>query len=481
MIRKHIESLLNLEHELRLLIFDCYGFFSSYNYISLLKEYDFDIHYYLNVEEFRILYEELLKENKNKIAVIVKRNIYVPYDIRQSFRCVDLSLYAIFPKLNGSVLEDYMRDLELISYSYDKCYSDSTTPAQTDKFIKEEVFTKQTVQKYCKDKSAELSEKCLVDSNYIDWLNIAKEVALVRYYAAKFDVPVDLSSVDDEFKQFIYENYDKVSLEINQDYPLIVTKTLDIICKSNEKIALIVMDGMSLVDFETISRHFDGIKYESNCSFAIIPTTTAISRQSLLLGEYPRVLDKPFSGINEENEFKLALSKRDYIDNQIMYSREYESDISQFTKFIAVIINDIDDIVHGQKQGREGMFNNMNTLGKSGKLQNLIRQLYKQGFTVYITSDHGNTLCTGVGSFRSGIEVETRSKRMVVLKNFAEANDLMEMNTTEYPGYYLDQSYKYYICNNGVSFDNKGDMVMTHGGISLDEVIVPFIKITEVD
>ena len=39
---------------------------------------------------------------------------------------------------------------------------------------------------------------------------------------------------------------------------------------------------------------------------------------------------------------------------------------------------------------------------------------------------------------------------------------------------------RYFICKNGVSFDIKGKNVMTHGGMSLDEVVVPFIKVKEV-
>jgi len=213
----------------------------------------------------------------------------------------------------------------------------------------------------------------------------------------------------------------------------------------------------------------------------MIPTTTSISRQSLLSGKYPQELDKPFSLSNEEKEFFAAAESHGYAGNQVMYSRDYEPDIRAFTKLITIIVNDIDEIVHGQKQGRAGMYNDMELLGKTGKLQNLIKHLYKQEFNVFITSDHGNTPCVGVGSFRSGIEIETRSARMAVMKDFAEKNDLLAQNTTEYPGYYLDKSYQYYICNHGISFDSRGKLVMTHGGISLDEIIVPFIKITGVD
>ena len=39
----------------------------------------------------------------------------------------------------------------------------------------------------------------------------------------------------------------------------------------------------------------------------------------------------------------------------------------------------------------------------------------------------------------------------------------------------ITNAYDYLICNVGDSLDIKGENVMTHGGISLDEVVVPFI------
>ena len=44
----------------------------------------------------------------------------------------------------------------------------------------------------------------------------------------------------------------------------------------------------------------------------------------------------------------------------------------------------------------------------------------------------------------------------------------------------ISQRNDYLICDVGDSFDAKGDDVMTHGGITLDEVIGPFIKIKAV-
>ena len=66
---------------------------------------------------------------------------------------------------------------------------------------------------------------------------------------------------------------------------------------------------------------------------------------------------------------------------------------------------------------------------------------------------------------------------MVVLKDFADVSADLEERTFEYPGYYMDKSYRYRICNGRTSFDNKNEDVMTHGGITLEEVIVPFVEV----
>ena len=47
----------------------------------------------------------------------------------------------------------------------------------------------------------------------------------------------------------------------------------------------------------------------------------------------------------------------------------------------------------------------------------------------------------------------------------------------EYPKYYLPKEYEYLICDAGTSLDVSGEQVMTHGGMTIDEVVVPFIKI----
>ena len=125
------------------------------------------------------------------------------------------------------------------------------------------------------------------------------------------------------------------------------------------------------------------------------------------------------------------------------------------------------------------MLNDVTVLSKQGQLLGLTKRLLHHGFDVYISADHGNTPCTGMGKLmKTGVEVETKSRRMIVLRDFADKQSLArQYELIDYPKYYLSKEFDYLICEAGRSFDAKGEEVMSHGGITVDEVIVPFIKI----
>ena len=69
----------------------------------------------------------------------------------------------------------------------------------------------------------------------------------------------------------------------------------------SEKAAIIVMDGMSEFDWTILKRSFTGICYCQSAAFAMIPSTTSISRQCLLSGKYPSQLIEPWKQSKEKN------------------------------------------------------------------------------------------------------------------------------------------------------------------------------------
>jgi hypothetical protein len=477
-----VSDVLSVQYEKRLLIFDTKDFRKTYDYTKILSEQSFFVVIYDDIEAFRLLFEKEITPSDTKWAVIVSDSSYVPYDIRKEFYEVPISLKTVFPKLDEDVLGEHLTDLDIIGFTYQEVYSKKITTRETEQFLEEIVFATDNVKRYlefCRLEITAFLSSREGSLNYIEWIEIAIRKATIEEYAARVGLMADLTFVDEAFSSFVLGDYSTLSGLVNSAMPTILPKVMDYIAK--DKVALIIMDGMSLFDFNILSRFFDGIEYDLQCSYALIPSTTSISRQSLLSGKYPRELGNPFSLSKEEKGFYDAAAERGYTGQQTEYTRGYEVQPGPFTKFLAVIINEIDDIVHGQRQGRLGMYNDITLLGESGKLQTLIRTLHSNGFTVYVTSDHGNTLCHGIGGIRNtGVEVETKAKRMLILKDFADVGQVVEDSTIEFPAYYLDKKYRYLICKTGVSFDVKNSQVMTHGGISIDEVIVPFVRIKAV-
>lgn len=302
MIEKRVAELFSIEYEKRLLIFDTDRFCDAFDYIGFLISRDFEVIRYEDIEAFRLRYELDIRNSEHKYAVVVFSDIYVPYDIRKQFFEVHISFKNIFPKLHEDTVQRYVKDIDLISFAYEQLYFSCDTREKTEEFISNTVFSKENVKNYC-----ELMTKKLLPSGdksgitAKEWIEIARKKALIDYYAARANISVDTSFVDVYFEKFIFNGYQKLSGETKKDAPAILPKVIDFI--AHGKTALVVVDGMSLFDFEVISRYFEGIEYEYYCTFALIPTTTAISRQSLLTGKYPRELKHPFTLSDEEKGF----------------------------------------------------------------------------------------------------------------------------------------------------------------------------------
>ena len=217
---------------------------------------------------------------------------------------------------------------------------------------------------------------------------------------------------------------------------------------------------------------------QDDASFALIPTTTSISRQSLLTGKYPQEIDNPFSLAKEESGFYEKAASLGYTGTQAFYGRGLDAEPGYQTQLAVIIINAIDDIMHGQLQGDVGMAQDLTLFAQDERLTTLIRRLCSTGFTVYITSDPGHLSCTGNGlTKRFGLEAETKAQRLVILKDFAEASEALLEATHAFPGTYLDKNYQYLIAREDGAFASLDRKLVTHGGVSIEEVIVPFIKI----
>lgn len=467
----------------RLILIDSDHLEEKYHYCAYFAERGFQVIRYEDDLRFRVEYSDLFDDDSGKYLLLVQQGAYVPFDVIRRFKSVDVSVNSLYPNLNSAVIrEDTCMDYDLLSTAYSRNYDDLRTPEKTLMF-RETMYSYSTVRDLLNEKMALLHQLVESTVSYKDWCRISALKAEIDVMATERNVAFDTGFVDEPFVKFVLSDFGKLSSVLDKGSPVLVSRAMEFMHDNSDKFAVIVMDGMSQFDWSIICKGFDGLRYEKSDVFAMIPTTTSVSRQCLLSNKYPSQLIEPWKQSKEKSEFVACAEDMGFTSEQIGYERGYDADFTSNVKCAAVIINDVDDMVHGQKQGRIGMFNDITVLSKQGQLVALTKRLLRAGFDVYITADHGNTPCVGMGKLmKTGVEVETKSRRMIVLKDFADKDALLSQHDVfEYPKYYLNKAYDYLICGAGHSFDSKGEDVMSHGGITVDEVIVPFIKIKAVD
>ena len=468
----------------RILLIDADHLTEDTRFTDGFKARGFEIVIYHDDLSFRIEYEDKIKSKDGRIAVVVTPDQYFPYDLRRRLTAYKVSLANLFPRLNTSVLlESGPETYDLVSSVYERTYDQYQSSAATEQFLRVQAYSKENIRGNLDSSYQELLQQSYNCTSYNEWFAIAEAKARIDSMAVQYDLNLDTTEINLRFRDYILGQYGKLSSIIDRESPVLVSKAMDFMHEHSKRFIIVVMDGMSEFDWRILSKSFHGIHYQQTAAFAMIPTVTSVSRQCLLSNKYPRELVNPWNQSKEKQEFIACAKNMGFVDTQISYQRGYDADFGVLIRCGAVIINDIDDMVHGQKQGRIGMFNDVGVMAKQKKLVNMARRFLSAGFDVYISADHGNTTRRGMGKLMSsGVETETKSRCMMVLKGFADKDSTKEKyGLLEFPKTYLPKEYDYLICDVGDSFDAKGEDVMSHGGISIDECVVPFIKIKAVE
>ena len=452
----------------------------SIDYSACFSARGFEVIRYVDDLWFRVNYEDKIKSGDDKFVVIAKSNQYIPYDLQKRMTPFTISLTNLFPRLNSDAITGKSKlDYDLISQAYLNSFDEYRTYEETERFLREYVYTKENVGQFLETAFQKLLYQANSCNVYKEWFSIAERKAQLDVLAVKYQISLDTTEINQRFKNYVLTQYGKLSTCLDSDGPVLVSRAMEYMKENSQRFVIIVMDGMAEFDWNVLQASLKELVYHKTSAFAMIPTVTSVSRQCLLSNKFPVELEEPWKQSKEKNEFVACAKEMGFNDNQISYQRGYNSEFASSVRCGAVIINDIDDIVHGQKLGRAGMYHEIKLLADQAKLVTTVKRYLAAGFDVYISADHGNTTRKGMGKMlKTGVETETKSKCLLVLKDFADKDGIKESkHLLEFPKYYLPKTYDYLICDVGESFDAKDEEVMSHGGISIDECIVPFIQI----
>ncbi len=265
-----------------------------------------------------------------------------------------------------------------------------------------------------------------------------------------------------------------------------------------ERLALLVMDGMSLADWYRVSQVWQSRhpawQFQQQLVLAQIPSITAVSRQALLAGLRPVDFSDTLTHNRQEGQRWAAFWEQAGLSGSGCRYVHLDADPAgalaevSSTRWVTLCLVNraIDELAHSTTQGTVGLHAALSLWLKNNSpaLESLIETLLAGKVTVYVTSDHGHTEARGLGQPSEGLALETRSKRArlyqdhrtaaAIHQGFPEAviwgqDNLLPPNTWAL------------IPTGRQAFAPLNEIVVTHGGLTLDEMVVPLVRIASQD
>lgn len=260
------------------------------------------------------------------------------------------------------------------------------------------------------------------------------------------------------------------------------------------KQALLVFDGLALDQWVQVREHLikqaKQFAFDEATTFAWLPTVTSVSRQALFSGLKPREFEDSISRTDkEESLWKRFWQNEGVSPQQVMYRRALHhaeqlpslaADIdNQRPAVIGLVVDEVDARTHKEHTKKDVAMWVQHWLS-TGFVSRLFSLLLTRGYHIYLTADHGNVESTGIGRPNQGVLAETRGERVRVYRS----EPLLDSSATEYPSTLrlniagLPKNFMPLFAAKRSAFVPDGERVVVHGGVSIEELIVPFVKVS---
>ena len=260
------------------------------------------------------------------------------------------------------------------------------------------------------------------------------------------------------------------------------------------KVALVLMDGLSLdqwvVVHQVLTEQRPALRLRESSLFAWIPTLTAVSRQACFAGRPPQYFPSSIHTTDgEPSAWTRFWAAEGLSSTEVGYEKSLrdEPDLARVEELVshpkvravALVVDKVDQIMHGMKLGSSGMHNLVRQWVKQGVLAALLDMLVDRGFSVILTADHGNIETKGCGRPGEGSVADLRGERARVYPDESLRAAVKERfpDAIVWPPIGLPHDYLALIAPDRLSFVRKTETPVAHGGVTLEEVVVPLVEI----
>ena len=471
-----IDIRLNYQNNLPRLVTDQTGVLYSSVYLNWLAQKEVNIKVTDNIIEIRPLVDY------DKQVLIITKRENIPTFILNKVEHIVFS-YSDLP-LNGDIHQSLKniepkKIIEILNYVF--ATNQHQVLSANDL---ENVLTKAKQFASTKQLSAlteQINETLLQEANTNNILSLAKLWAELVYQSFKTNnteyqslIP-QIDTFSDAFinskgmEQAIYASTDKK--------PKTVDRILaNIKSDKQEKTALICFDCMGYAEWYLLKEFLSkqDWEFDDTAVFSLLPSLTSISRSAIFQGN-AEVYNLKYPGRKTEakafaNYFKNKQTKYYTEDDEIT------SDTLLGYEYISILYNFFDELSHSAQfppnnESKELYFKSLLAyLEKSTVIQDF-KTLIENDFQIYICSDHGSVVAKGNGKRIEKYLSDDFAKRGIIVNK--ENEELINERKINIP--FVED--KILVLPEGrTMFANKNQTEVNHGGTTVEEMVVPYIK-----
>jgi CheY-like chemotaxis protein len=325
-----------------------------------------------------------------------------------------------------------------------------------------------------------------------------------------------------EFTKYLEKNYVKWLHSENGPTlsPQVLDKYLLPLLKEGKKVLLLVIDCMRLDQWmavEPLIAEFYEIRRDSY--FSMLPSATPFARNALFAGMFPDDISKMYKEIYDDSDEGSLNRMEDILLNnwmrkhkiktngEVRYEKVFNNTEGEAlakkvgdyyqSRMVAFVFNFLDIMAHGRSNnvilkeiaGSEAAFRSlMKSWFTHSPLFAILKAFSKRDFTVIVTSDHGSVLCSR-GTLAHGRRDTSTNLRYKYGDNLNcnQKEAWLIKNPSEYrlPEFGLATTYLiakedffFVYPNNYNEYIRQFNNSFQHGGISLEEMVVPIAVMT---
>ncbi len=327
-----------------------------------------------------------------------------------------------------------------------------------------------------------------------------------------------------EFSKFIEKNY-KSWVNDNTERPVLSHQLIEkyIVPDLNNysSIFFFVVDCMRLDQWLMMEKYLNNFfKISKDYYYSLLPTATPYCRNAIFAGLYPSDLEKYYPNLwrgeddensknNYEREFMIKFfeRKRIKLKNDLKYTKIMDSDFSRsienrilsftYNHLNAIVINFVDMIAHSRSDTAilkeiapdESAYRSLTeSWFEHSSFFGMLRQLStKQNIKIIITTDHGSIRCLhGVKAlgdresspnlrYKYGRNVKADSRNAIHINNPHEYKLPLRNGIVNY--IIAKEDFYFVYPTDYHKYLNQYNDTFQHGGISLDEMILPVVTL----